>query len=296
MALRIVVLLIGATSIAISGEIPDSKFSSSPVKNADATAFAELESRTKSRIGLAAIDVSTHRRVEYRAHERFLMCSTFKVPAVAAVLKRVDDKKEQLDRFVRYSQDQLLAYAPVTRAHVDEGGMTLGALCAAAIEQSDNTAGNLLLNAIGGPKGLTDLLRGLGDQFTRLDRPEPDLNVPVPGDDLDTTTPAAICADLEKFFGSDFLSPTSREWLENWMQDSQTGLKMIRATVPADWKVGNKTGRSSQGATNDLAVARRPNGAPIFLAVYVVDPGESAEARDKLVADLAKIVIERLTK
>ena len=105
------------------------------------------------------------------------MCSTFKVLAAAAVLKRVDENKEKLDRFVTYGEAQLLSYAPVTRAHVKEGGMTLDALCAAAVEQSDNTAANLLLEAIGGPKGLTEFARSLGDNFTRLDRMEPELNM-----------------------------------------------------------------------------------------------------------------------
>ena len=115
--------------------------------------FADLKRQHRgSRIGVAAIDVSTNRRVEYRADERFLMCSTFKVLAAAAVLKRVDDGKEKLDRLVTYGEAKLLSYAPVTRANLKEG-MTLEALCAAAVEQSDNTAANLLLEAIGGPKG-----------------------------------------------------------------------------------------------------------------------------------------------
>src|SRR5436305_9111496 len=105
-----------------------------------------------------------------------MMCSSFKVLATAAVLKRVDQNQEKLDRFVRYGEPQLLSYAPVTREHVKEGGMTLEALCAAAIEQSDNTAANLLLETIGGPKGVTETARALGDNFTRLDRKEPELN------------------------------------------------------------------------------------------------------------------------
>ena len=135
--------LILAPLIAVKGE----------EKRSDVTAFADLEKQhAGSRIGVTAIDVSTNRRVDFRSDERFLMCSTFKVLAAAAVLKRVDEKKEKLDRFVTYGEAQLLSYAPVTRAHVKEGGMTLDALCAAAIEQSDNTAANLLLEAIGGPE------------------------------------------------------------------------------------------------------------------------------------------------
>src|SRR3954470_8682063 len=106
----------------------------------DADQFAKIEARAGSRIGVAAVDVSRNKRIEYHGEQRFLMCSTFKVLATAAVLKRVDENKEKLDRFVRYGEGQLLEYAPVTREHVKEGGMTLEALCAAAIEQSDNTA------------------------------------------------------------------------------------------------------------------------------------------------------------
>src|SRR5438477_11493202 len=107
-------------------------------KRADYKQYARLEAKARARIGVAAIDLSTNRAVEYRSGERFVMCSTFKVLAVAAVLKRVEESKEKLDRFVRYGEAQLLTYAPVTREHVKEGGMTLEALCAAAIEMSDN--------------------------------------------------------------------------------------------------------------------------------------------------------------
>ena len=263
----------------------------------DITAFADLEKQhAGSRIGVAAIDLSTNRRVEYRAEERFLMCSTFKVLAVAAVLKRVDGKKEKLDRFVTYGEAQLLDYAPVTRAHVKEGGMSLEALCAAAISQSDNTAANLLLETIGGPNGWTEFARALGDESSRLDRMEPELNNAAPGDDRDTTTPAAMGKDLQRLLTSDVLSKESRTRLEGWMVGNETGSKMVRASVPKDWRVGDKTGRSGKGASNDIAIVRPPTGGPFFLAIYVDDPNGSPEARDNLVAEVAKGAIEQLKK
>jgi beta-lactamase class A len=263
---------------------------------ADNKPFVRLEARTNARVGVIAIDLATNRRVDYRSDERFIMCSTFKVLAVAAVLKRVDENKEKLDRFVRYEEAQLLEYAPVTRAHVKEGGMTLEALCAAAIEQSDNTAANLVLKAIGGPEKWTEFARSLGDKFSRLDHNEPELNIARPGKEDDTTTPAAMAADLQRLLTSDFLAIASRTRLETWMQQNQTGLKMIRAGIPPDWKAGDKTGRSGDGATNDIAVLRPPAGGPIFIAIYTVDPADSQEARDQLVADVAKAAIELLKK
>src|SRR5437899_12146634 len=146
------------------------------------------------------------------------MCSTFKFLAAAAVLKRVDEGKENLERFIRYSSQDLLEYAPVTKEHLKDGGMTLGALCAAAIEQSDNTAGNLLLDAIGGPSGLTNFVRSLGDRVTRLDRIEPELNSAIPGDERDTTTPAALCSDIQRLLLGDALSEDSRRQLEAWLR------------------------------------------------------------------------------
>jgi beta-lactamase class A len=175
-------------------------------ENHAADRIAAIEARIGGRIGVAALNTGNGKRVDYRADERFPMCSTFKFLAAAAVLKRVDEKQEKLERFVQYDANEILEYAPVTKEHVKEGGMTLGALCEAAIEQSDNTAGNLLLDAVGAPAGLTNFARGLGDELTRLDRKEPALNSAIPGDERDTTTPASMLADMMRLLTSDVLS------------------------------------------------------------------------------------------
>jgi len=144
-------------------------------ENDTAARIAAIETRIGGRIGVAALDTSTSKRIDYRADERFPMCSTFKFLAAAAVLKRVDEKQDKLGRFVSYDTKDILEYAPVTKEHLKDGGMTLDALCAAAIEQSDNTASNLLLDVIDGPAGLTKFARSIGDETTRLDRKEPEL-------------------------------------------------------------------------------------------------------------------------
>jgi beta-lactamase class A len=249
------------------------------------------------RIGVAAFDTVTSQHLDYRAEERFPMCSTFKFLAAAAVLKRVDEGKEKLDRFVSYGAEDILEYAPVTKAHLKEGGMTLSALCAAAIEQSDNTAGNLLLNVIGGPAGLTNFARALGDRVTRLDRIEPELNSATPGDERDTTAPASISSDMQRLLLGDALSEKSRRQLDDWLKRNETGGSMIRAGVPKTWSVGDKTGRGTNGATNDIAIVRPPGRAPMLLAIYSV--GSTATTNDReaacrAIAEAAKIVAESL--
>ena len=268
--------------------------SAASVKNDPVSRIAAIETGTGGRIGVAALDTSNDKHLDYRSGERFPMCSTFKFLAAAAVLKRVDEKKEKLERFVPYNAKEILEYAPVTKEHLKEGGMTLGALCEAAIEQSDNTAGNLSLNAIGGPAGLTNFVRTLGDRVTRLDRIEPELNSAIPGDERDTTTPAAISSDMQRLLLGDALSEASRRQLDDWLQRNETGGPMIRAGVPKTWSVGDKTGRGSNGATNDIAIMRPPGRAPILLAIYSVGSTATANDRAAAIAEVTKVLVESL--
>src|SRR6266576_2168347 len=269
---------------------------STPVSTSDfANRILPIEERAGARIGVAALDTGSSKRLDYRSEERFPMCSTFKFLAAAAVLKRVDGGQEKLDRFVSYAAKDILEYAPVTKAHLKDGGMTLGALCAAAIEQSDNTAGNLLLDAIGGPVGLTKFARSIGDEMTRLDRKEPELNSAIPGDERDTTSSAAMCADMQRLLLGNMLSESSRHQLEDWLQHNETGGLMIRAGVPKTWTVGDKTGRCANGATNDVAIIRPSGRAPMLIAIYSIGSTSSADDHTATVAEAARVVVEFLS-
>jgi beta-lactamase class A len=281
-AVRLFCLLLGACAVA---------FSASAVTISAADRIAQIETESGSRVGVVAIDTETGRRIEHRANERFLMCSTFKLLAAAAALQRVDRGEENLDRFIRYTQADILEYAPVTKQHLGEGGMRLGALCEAAIEQSDNTAGNLLLQAIGGPAGLTKFARSLGDNVTRLDRIEPELNTAKEGEERDTTSPAAMCSDVVRIIMTDLLSQKSRELLQNWLRGNQTGAALVRAGVPAEWRVGDKTGRNGEGETNDVAVLYPPDRARIFVVIYSMAPSLPDEKRAEIVANVTREII-----
>ena len=254
--------------------------------------LAAIEAKIGGRLGVAALDVASGRRLGWRADERFPMCSTFKAMAVSAVLKRVDAGQEHLDRFVRYTEADLQKYAPVTKAHVAEGGMKLADLCAAAVELSDNTAANLILASIGGPPGWTRFVRSLGDGVSRLDRNEPTLNTCIPGDPRDTATPTATVANLKAVLLGNALSPASRDKLKAWMIATQTGLTKLRAGLPAAWSVGDKTGNNGGGTSNDIAVAWAPAG-PIVIACYLTGAdAATADARDAVIASVGHLVAE----
>ncbi len=177
-----------------------------------------------------AVDTGTGATVVHRADERFALCSTFKTLAAAAV---VDHRPgARLDERIPYGTADLVPYSPVTEKHTGEG-MTLRQLCDAAVRYSDNTAGNLLLRDIGGPRGLTAYARRLGDRVTRLDHTEPELNGNPPGDPRDTTTPRAIAADYRALVLGDALPAAGRTLLTDWLVRNTTGDRRIRAAAPA---------------------------------------------------------------
>lgn len=255
-------------------------------------ALARIEAESRGRLGVVVLDTGTDEQVTHRGDERFPMCSTFKVLATAAVLARVDRGEEDLSRRILFEPGAIVVNSPVTKEHVGGAGMTLGALCEAAMTMSDNTAGNLLLDAIGGPSGLTRYARSLGDQTTRLDRIEPDLNEALPGDARDTTSPAAMATNLRRLIFSDVLTSASREQLGLWLKQNKTGDTRLRAGLPGNWSVGDKTGAGERGTTNDVAVLWPSKGAPLVVAVYLTGANATAEQRNGTIAEVGRAVAE----
>lgn len=252
-------------------------------------ALADLEHSLGARLGVAMRDTGSGARFAFRAEERFPLTSTFKFLAAAAVLAKVDAGKDTLHRRVVYAKSDLVTYSPETEKHAGEG-MALGAICEAAITLSDNTAGNLMLAAIGGPEGLTRFARKLGDEVTRLDRIETALNEASPGDPRDTTSPSAMLGNLEKLLLGDALKTASRERLTAWLIANKTGDTRLRAGLPAGWRVGDKTGAGGNGTANDLAIVWPPGRKPILIAAYLTQCDRGMDARNQALAEVARIL------
>jgi beta-lactamase class A len=155
---------------------------------------------------------------------------------------------------------------------------------------SDNAAANILLQPLGGPAALTQFLRDIGDQVTRLDRMEVELNTNLPGDLRDTTAPQAMVGSMQKVLVSEVLAPQSRQQLIAWMQQSTTGLNRLRAGVPADWRPGDKTGNGRNGAANNLLVAWPPGRSAMIAAVYMSESVQPVSALDQAHAEIGGLL------
>jgi beta-lactamase class A len=255
-----------------------------------------------ARLGVCLLDTVTGASTGTRQAEHFAMCSTFKLPLVAACLREADLGRLDLDEVLPYTKRDLLPWAPVTRQHVAEGGLSIAALAQAAQEQSDGTAANLLVRRLGGPDGLTGKFRDMGDDVTRLDRYEPDLGMVLSADLRDTTSPAAMAQLVRHITTGSLLNAESRQRLLQWMQNTNTGPRRLRAGLPSDWRPGNKTGTGRDVGTtnkvNDVAIAFPRGRAPIVVVAYF-DSGEftpQVEARHEAVlAQVGRIAAEWAT-
>jgi beta-lactamase class A len=298
------VLLGAAALLGAGGALAQTTAAAAPVSNwadrrrAAREGFAAIEQRLGGRVGVYAINLATQQTLGRRERERFAMCSTFKWLLAAGVLKEVEDGGLEMDRVVRFGEEAILPVSPKTTLRLAEGAkgvvgeMTVAELCEATMTVSDNAAANLLLPLVGGPAGLTDILRRSGDTVTRLDRMEPELNENAEGDVRDTTTPHAMANTLLRIAVGDFLTAGSMETLTGWMIAASTGMDRLRAGLPADWRVGDKTGTGARGAHNDVAIAWTPQGAPIAIASYITGGAASNDEKAAAHAGAARLIAD----
>jgi beta-lactamase class A len=267
-----------------------------PKKGAQAGAqaqLAELERACGGRLGVAGFHTRSGARLQHRAHERFPLCSTFKLMLAAAVLERSTTDASLLGRRISVGKGDLVSHSPVAEKHLATG-MTVREMCAATMQYSDNAAANLLLKVLGGPAAVTAFARRIGDTTFRLDRTEPELNTAIPGDPRDTTTPTAMSDSVQRLALGDALGAPQREQMREWLLGNTTSTERFLAGVPAGWRVGDKTGAGSYGTTNDVGVLWPPSGAPLVLSVYLTFPDKDAKGRNDVVASATRIAVQAL--
>ena len=238
---------------------------------AEAASLRSIQKHIGGRLGVSVLDSQSGKRLGLGEDQHFAMASTFKVPLAAAILWQVDHGAFPLAHSLPISKQDVLVNSPVVEARVGAGvtEMSVRDLCAAAIAYSDNAAANVLLAGMGGPARLTSFVRSLGDDVTRFDRTEPELNSNMPDDPRDTTTPRAMVDTMLKIFTQDVLSLGSRALLIEWMGAARIGLDRVRAGLPKGWQSGDKTGTGENGAYNDLVITWPPKRRPILAAVYM---------------------------
>lgn len=253
-----------------------------------------VEINLDARVGFSAYDTETGVRWQYNSAQRFALSSTFKTLACAALLEQVDSGNEQLTRSISVSSSDLVTYSPVLAEYADNRDITLLELCEATMTTSDNTAANLILQILGGPESVTAFARRLGDEDTRLDRWETELNEAEPGDKRDTTTPDAMIGNLEQLLIGNILTSESRDFLKSWLINNQVADGLFRSVKPSDWIIGDRTGAGGFGSRSITAIIWPPERKPILVALYITETAASFEERNTAIAQIGRVLIEQI--
>jgi beta-lactamase class A len=251
----------------------------------------EYERGSGGHIGVYAENFSSGAKFSWRAHDRFVMCSTVKASLVALVLSRVDRGQDDLEEMISFGRADIGdLYSPAAKANLAKGALSVADMCKAAVELSDGACTNLLLKRVGGPLAMTSFWRAVGDDVTRLDHDEPLLNRTPPGDSQDTTTPAAMADNLRKFVLGNVLSENSRSRLTEWLIGCQTGGNRLRAGLPKNWVTGDKTGHNGRDAAGDIAISWLNPSSPVVVCAYTRG-GHPTEAQfDAVFAGVGRLV------
>jgi beta-lactamase class A len=255
-------------------------------------AMADLESEHGVKIGIAA-GRPGQAPYTYRGSDKFPMCSLFKVLAVARLLRDHAYDGELWKRRILFSDNQIVENSIICAADEDRD-MSVEELSDAALRFSDNTAGNLLLELIGGPPQISAYARTLGALSTRLDRWEPDLNTALPGDPRDTSTPS----DMHKLYAAlllgDGLSALGQARLREWMLRNTTTGERLGAVLPPGAELADKTGAGAYGVVNDVGVVWQKNRPPLTLSVMTKTEDPDAVNNNAVVARVGQIVFGEL--
>jgi len=260
----------------------------------EAIDFSVLEARGGGRLGFAAMDMENGRNLAWRGDERFVYCSTFKMYLAAATLLRVQAGEERLDRAIPITRADMINHAPTTEPAVGST-LTIEQLMKGTVELSDNPAANILIRELGGINALRAFYRGIGDNSTRVDRLEPEMNR-LDGD-KDTIKPSRSMSNLIRLLVSAEtpLTAPSKTRLMRWLVDTPTGLGRIKAGVPVGWTVAHKTGTGGYGPTNDIGVLYPPTGRPVVIAVYYHATSQAAAAANEaIIADATRMALSVL--
>lgn len=281
----------GTLALGVSACIPPDQ---SPIGRL-AAELRLIEAQGNGTLGVELYDTVGGLSVGINRDRRFGHASSFKFSLAALLLQRHAAGLIDADRHVMWSEADMMHHAPFTRERTGTGA-SLRELARATQTTSDNPAANILLRELGGPAELTAFWRSIGDEVSRVDRYEPEMNLVPPSEFRDTSTPAAMARTVATIIYGDVLPEAARAELKGWMIATETGLRRVRAGLPEGWIAGDKTGTSgligSEGNYIDIGFAEGPKGrSPITFACYF----RARQANDDMQAR-AELALSRVGK
>lgn len=283
------------------------------------------------KVGIAVRRVGSDWTVAWNGNSLFPQQSVSKLWVSMAFLDAVDRGKIRLTDTTTITKKDLTLFHQPTASLVGNSGWTTSYsdLMRRAMTQSDNTANDTLLRAVGGSEAvrsylarrtIKDIRFGPGERLLQsatagLDwrqdysigrnfyaaRSALPMSVRVKALDNylsnppDGAAPSSIVQALAKLKEGEMLSPASSQLLMSIMSEAKTGPQRIKGGVPPGWKYLHKTGTGQVLAPrstgfNDIGIMTAPDGTSYAVAVMIGSTTEDIPARWALMQAVAKAV------
>ena len=282
--------------------------------------------------GIAVVSLDDGWELGWNANSLFPQQSCSKLWVAIAALDAVDRGRLSLSDKVTLGREDLTLFHQPLREKILGGGRTtttLDALLFQAITESDNTANDKLMRAIGGPGVVRDTISRKGLGAIRFYDGERALQSKIAGliwsqsysigdafykarsalpmsvrkasferylsDPYDGAAPHAVATALARLNRGELLSPSSTAKLLATMGKTRTGKARVRAALAAGWSWNHKTGTGQVlngriGGINDIGLLTAPDGKVYAMALMSV-PNRSDGAAQQLMQDVARAVI-----
>src|SRR3546814_10675728 len=86
--------------------------------------------------------------------------------------------------------------------------------------------------------------------------------------------------NMQKILLGNALSEESKTRLVNWFSMNQTGSQALKAGLPPDWLIGDKTGAASN-ANNEIALITQPGRKPILVTANTINDKKNNKDRKR---------------
>jgi len=278
------------------------------------------------RIGVAAQEIGSGESITVNGDDTFVMASTYKVAIAVTALRQVDEGKLKLTDLIDCPVEKMVPGPnPLVMNFLHPGiKLSVANLIEPMIVESDNSATDFLLEAVGGPAAVTKMLRDIGITDFRVDRDvseilrdfygledrayvsvataayakdptlilrQSDRNLDYEKDPRDQTTPKAMLQLLLAIDSGKALSETSREFLLGVMSRTRTGGGRLKGLLPKGTPVAHKTGTLG-GVANDVGYVTLPDGRRFAIAVFTKSSTTSEEDRSRAIAEVTRTLYD----
>ena len=267
--------------------------------------ISEAAALAKGRVGVSAMVLETGDTVaSLNPQEHFPMQSVYKLPISMAVMKRVDDKKMSLNQKVSIAKNDYIgraAHSPIRDRFPNGTEMTVSELLRFALSESDGTASDVLMTLAGGPGAMQAYLSELGITEMKIVDTEKAFAEDHSVQFRNWASPEAAVAVLRALHEKRGLSESSQALLFKYMIESRPGAKRLKGLLPQGTIVAHKTGTSGTekgitAATNDIGIITLPNGKHLAIAVFVSESPADEATREGVIAKIAKLAVDSLSR